>query len=144
MSQRRLDPTKGQSVTAGTNAGGNSSIACARQALSPLRAAAAAFVEQREAALERMVIHRNGNAAMITITGDATFSYAVRTLHDGHHAVDISPQRPAPHISKQFGHETFSPRIINRTLGHPRGRAFGLLVTRDELPHERWVLAQSR
>ncbi len=88
---------------------GNSSIARPRQALSPLRAPAAAFVEQRKAALERTVIHRNGTEAWFTITGDATFSYAVRTLHDGHHAVDISPQRPAPHISKRLGHETLPP-----------------------------------
>ncbi len=76
---------------------------------SPLRAAADAFAQQRGAALERMVIHRNGNEAWFTITGDAACYYAVRTLRDGEHAVDISPQRPSPEISKRFGRETSPP-----------------------------------
>ncbi len=76
---------------------------------SPLRAAADAFVEQRGAALERMVIHRNGTEAWFTITGDAAFYYAVRTLRDGEHTVDIRPQRPSPEISKRFGRETSPP-----------------------------------
>ncbi len=76
---------------------------------SPLRAAADAFAEKSEAALERMVIHRNGNEAWFTITGDAAFYYAVRTLRDGEHTVDIRPQRPSPEISKRFGRETSPP-----------------------------------
>jgi len=79
------------------------------QAPSPLRAAADAFAEQSGSALERMVIHRNGNEAWFTITGDAAFYYAVLTIRDGEHAVDISPQRPAPHISKRLGRETSPP-----------------------------------
>ena len=73
---------------------------------SPLRAAADAFAEQSGSALERMVIHRNGNEAWFTITGDATFYYAVLTIRDGEHVVDISPQRPSPEISKRLGRET--------------------------------------
>ena len=61
---------------------------------SPLRAAADAFAEQSGSALERMVIHRNGNEAWFTITGDAAFYYAVLTLRERQHAVDISPSVP--------------------------------------------------
>jgi len=50
------------------------------QAPSPLRAAADAFVEQSGAALERMVIHRNGKEAWFTIKGDAAFYWAVVTI----------------------------------------------------------------
>ncbi len=76
---------------------------------SPLRAAADAFAEQSGAALERMVIHRNGNEAWFTITGDAAFYYAVRTLRGGQEAVDIRPQPPSPEISKRFGREMSPP-----------------------------------
>ncbi len=76
---------------------------------SPLRAAADAFAEQSGAALERMVIHRNGKEAWFTITGDTAFYYAVLTIRDGEHAVDIRPQRPSPEISKRFGRETSPP-----------------------------------
>ncbi len=79
------------------------------QAPSPLRAAADAFAEQSGSALERMVIHRNGKEAWFTIKGDAAFYYAVRTLRDGQHTVDINPQRPAPEISKRLGRETSPP-----------------------------------
>jgi len=79
------------------------------QAPSPLRAAADAFAEQSGSALERMVIHRNGKEAWFTITGDAAFYYAVLTIRDGEHVVDISPQRPAPEISKRLGRETSPP-----------------------------------
>jgi len=79
------------------------------QAPSSLRAAANTFVEQSGSALERMVIHRNGNEAWFTIAGDAAFYYAVRTLREGQHTVDISPQRPTPEISKRFGRETSPP-----------------------------------
>jgi len=79
------------------------------QAPRPLRAAADAFAEQSGAALERMVIHRNGEEAWFTITGDAAFYYAVRTLREGQEAVDIRPQRPSPEISKRFGRETSPP-----------------------------------
>ncbi len=75
----------------------------------PLRTAADAFAEQSGSALERMVIHRNGEESWFTITGDAAFYYAVRTLRDGQHTVDISPQRPSPEISKRFGRETSPP-----------------------------------
>jgi len=81
----------------------------AMQAPRPLRAAADAFAEQSGSALERMVIHRNGEEAWFTITGDAAFYYAVRTLRDGQHTVDIRPQRPSPEISKRFGRETSPP-----------------------------------
>jgi len=73
---------------------------------SPLRAAADAFAEQSGAALERMVIHRNGKEAWFTIMGDAAFYYAILTIRDGEHVVDISPQRPSPQISKRLGRET--------------------------------------
>ena len=73
---------------------------------SPLRAAADAFAEQSGAALEGMVIHRNGNEAWFTITGDVTFYYAILTIRNGEHVVDISPQRPSPEISKRLGRET--------------------------------------
>ncbi len=75
----------------------------------PLRAAADAFAEQSGSALERMIIHRNGKEAWFTITGDAACYYAVLTIRDGEHAVDISPQRPAPHIAKRLGRETSPP-----------------------------------
>ncbi len=79
------------------------------QAPSPLRAAADAFAEQSGSALERMVIHRNGNEAWFTIKGDAAFYYAVRTLRGGQEAVDIRPQRPSPEISTRLGRETSPP-----------------------------------
>lgn len=69
------------------------------QAPRPVPAAADAFVEQRGAARERMVIHRNDHEAWFTITGDAAWYDAVLTLRDGQHAVDICPQRPSPQIS---------------------------------------------
>ncbi len=76
---------------------------------SPLRTAADAFVEQRGAALERMVIHRNGTEAWFTIKDDAACYYAVLTLRDGEHAVDIRPQRPAPEIGTRLGREPSPP-----------------------------------
>jgi len=76
---------------------------------SPLRVAADAFAEQSGSALERMVIHRNGNEAWFTITGDAAFYYAVLTIRDGQHTVDISPQPPSPQIVKRLGRETSPP-----------------------------------
>lgn len=73
------------------------------QVPSPLRAAADAFAENSGRELERMVIHRNGNEAWFTIKGDVSFYYAISTLRAGHQAVDISPQRPPPPISKRLG-----------------------------------------
>ncbi len=73
---------------------------------SPLRAAADAFAENSGSDLERMVIHRNGNEAWFTIKGDTNCYYAVSTVREGQHAVDISPQRPPLQISKRLGRET--------------------------------------
>ncbi len=76
---------------------------------SPLRAAVDALAEKRGVALERMVIYRQGNEAWFTIKDDTNFYYAVGSMREGQPAVDISPQRPSPQISKRLGRETSSP-----------------------------------
>ncbi len=74
------------------------------QAPEPIRAMTDFFARENGAEVERM-IHRRGNEAWFTITGDLNFYHATFTMQNGKPNVVISPKTPSPEVIKRWGRD---------------------------------------